>query len=88
MLHAVEVFASFFVPFYFFKAGLHLERSDLAWTTFAVGAGLLVVAVPLRVVTTALLRRMALREQWRDAVRVSTHSSHTGVHARDRGDPA
>lgn len=72
MLHAVEVFASFFVPFYFFKAGLHLERSDLTWTTFAVGAGLLVVAVPLRVVTTALLRRMALREQWRDAVRVST----------------
>jgi Kef-type K+ transport system membrane component KefB len=28
MLHSVEVFASFFIPFYFFQAGLQLNRSD------------------------------------------------------------
>ncbi len=72
MLHAVEVFASFFVPFYFFKAGLHIEQRDLTWEALAGGLILLIAAVPLRILTVALLRRMALREQWRDALRVST----------------
>ncbi|MBL8981877.1 MAG: cation:proton antiporter [Gemmatimonadetes bacterium] len=72
MLHAVEVFASFFVPFYFFKAGLHLEQRDLTWLSLGAGVTLLLVAVPLRVATVAVLRRTALREQWREALRVST----------------
>lgn len=72
MLHAVEVFASFFVPFYFFQAGLHIQRQDLAWSSVATGIALLCAAVPLRILTVAILRRTALRENWREALRVST----------------
>lgn len=71
-LHAVEVFASFFVPFYFFKAGAQLQASDLTPGALALGVGLLAVAVPLRVLTVAWHRRIALAERWRDALRIST----------------
>ncbi len=72
MLHAVEVFASFFVPFYFFKAGLQLQPTDLTWLTFGAGVALLAAAVPARVASVAILRRTALGEGWRDALRIST----------------
>lgn len=63
MLHAVEMFATFFVPFYFFSAGLELRREDLRWQALGYGGLFLVVAVPLRLVTVALHRRAALGER-------------------------
>ena len=39
MLHAVEVFASFFVPFYFFSAGLHVRHEDFAGEALRRQAG-------------------------------------------------
>ncbi len=72
MLHAVEVFASFFVPFYFFKAGLHLEQRDLSWEALLAGLILLSIAVPLRILTVVAHRRLALGENVDEAMRVST----------------
>ena len=71
MLHAVEVFASFFVPFYFFHAGTTLRRYDLSFGSLAVGAAFVVVAVPLRVATVTLLRRQALGESFRASMRIA-----------------
>ncbi len=62
MLHAVEVFASFFVPFYFFNAGLHLQRSDFVLPAVIVGAVLLAVMTPLRIFWVAALLRLAVKE--------------------------
>jgi len=72
MLHAVEVFASFFVPFYFFKAGAHLHADDLTRQTFVAGVALLAVALPVRILSVVAHRRVALGEGWRAAFRVST----------------
>jgi len=72
MLHAVEVFASFFVPFYFFKAGAHLHADDLTRQTFLAGVALLAVALPVRILSVVAHRRVALGEGWRAAFRVST----------------
>jgi len=47
MLHAVESFASIFVPFYFFHAGLILHRSDLTLEALGFGLALFAVAVPI-----------------------------------------
>jgi Kef-type K+ transport system membrane component KefB len=71
MLHAVETFASFFAPFYFFVAGSGLRRDDFSVTS--VGIGLLLVAImgPLRVASVAGQRRLALRESWRESLRVA-----------------
>lgn len=70
VLGAVELFASFFIPFYFFKAGLHLNRADFTWRSLGIGLGLVVVAVPLRVLVVAAHRRASLGELPRDGLRV------------------
>lgn len=70
LLIGIELFASFFIPFYFFKAGLHLERAYFAWRAVLLGLSFVAVVVPLRVAMVAGFRRLALREPWRDGARV------------------
>lgn len=62
LVHAVELFASFFVPFYFFNAGLELQRQDFSLEALVYGLGFLAVAIPLRIGVVMLHRRVALRE--------------------------
>ncbi|HRC88217.1 MAG TPA: cation:proton antiporter, partial [Thermoanaerobaculia bacterium] len=62
MVHAVELFASFFVPFYFFHAGLELEREDFTLASALLGLAFVAVVVPLRVALVALHRRFSLGE--------------------------
>jgi Kef-type K+ transport system membrane component KefB len=66
----IELFASFFIPFYFFKAGLHLQEEYFAWQAVLLGFGFVLVVVPLRVAIVAGFRRLVLGEPWRDGVRV------------------
>lgn len=70
MLHAVEVFASVFVPFYFFSAGLELRAADFSTAALLVAAGFLAAAIPVRVVLVALHRRVVLGESMRRGGRV------------------
>ena len=62
MIHAVEMFSSFFVPFYFFNAGVQLRRDVLDIRSLAYGAGFLAAMVPLRLVAVIVHRRLALKE--------------------------
>jgi Kef-type K+ transport system membrane component KefB len=66
----IELFASFFIPFYFFKAGLHLQREYFAWQAILLGIGFVLVVVPLRVAIVAAFRRLVLGEPWSDGIRV------------------
>jgi Kef-type K+ transport system membrane component KefB len=70
-LHAVEVFASFFVPFYFFNAGLSISREALTWEALAIGLAFGIVSVPVRVGLVLLQRRVRLSEAWSQAMRVA-----------------
>lgn len=70
MLHAVEVFASFFVPFYFFNAGLHLRRDDFGSDALLMGGAFLITAIPLRIALVAVHRRVALKEAFPKGVRI------------------
>jgi len=62
MLLAVEAFASVFIPFYFFKAGQHIELETLGGP--AIGAGLVITLafLTLRLSEVALHRRIVLKE--------------------------
>ncbi len=62
MLHAVEVFASVFVPFYFFSAGLGLRTTDFSLSALELGAALIAITVPVRLLLVAVHRRLALGE--------------------------
>ncbi|MBK7141778.1 MAG: cation:proton antiporter [bacterium] len=70
-MHALELFASFFIPFYFFSAGLHLERSDFSPLALLVGGGFILIMVPLRLLPVALHRRMVLKEPLKVGMRIS-----------------
>jgi Kef-type K+ transport system membrane component KefB len=70
-LHAVEVFASFFVPFYFFSAGLEINREALSRSALLLGLGLAAVSIPLRVALVIAQRRLRLAEPWRQGSRVA-----------------
>ncbi len=70
MLHAVDVFASFFIPFYFFGAGLHLHTDAFTWQSAALGTGLFVVMVPVRIASVALHRRISIGEPLTNGWRV------------------
>jgi Kef-type K+ transport system membrane component KefB len=48
-LHAVRLFASFFVPFYFFHEGLHVPAGALVLKALVYGFAMAVVAIPIRI---------------------------------------
>lgn len=70
LLAGVELFASFFIPFYFFDAGVSLERDSFTFYSVSLGIGLVVVLVPLKVFTVSLHRRLVLGEEWHEGRRV------------------
>jgi Kef-type K+ transport system membrane component KefB len=70
MLHAVELFASFFVPFYFFHAGLALQPEDFSLGALALGISFLCLVVPFRLGLVALHRLLALAEPPEKGVRI------------------
>lgn len=72
LIIGVELFASFFIPFYFFKSGLHLEAQHFSLRSAGIAAGLLAVVVPLRVFRVAAHRRWILGERWSVGVRIGT----------------
>ncbi|MEI2718592.1 MAG: cation:proton antiporter [Gemmatimonadales bacterium] len=71
MLHAVEVFASFFAPFYFFVAGAGMRAENFTGTAILTGVLLAVVALPLRIGAVMLHRQVTLRETPRQSIRVA-----------------
>ena len=56
-LHALRLFATFFVPFYFFHAGTGISREALSWQALGLGIAITLVVVPLRIGIVWLQRR-------------------------------
>src|SRR3546814_9411836 len=48
-IHALRLFATFFVPFYFFHAGPLVSRDALSWEALGLGLVLTAVVLPLRI---------------------------------------
>jgi len=71
MLRAVEGLASLLVPFYFFHAGIELQREDFSVDALLAGLAMVACAVPVRLVAVALHRRLALREPVGQALKVA-----------------
>lgn len=55
-LHAVQLFASFFVPFYFFHGGLEVPMGALQFESLFIGLGITAILLPIRVGSVALQR--------------------------------
>lgn len=70
-LHALRLFATFFVPIYFFAAGTHVPREALSLQALGLGVVLTVVVLPLRIGVLWLQRRVMFRERHASSLRVS-----------------
>ena len=56
LVRSLELFASFFIPFYFFKAGLHLSLEYFSLKSVGLGLLFFAVIVPIRVLSVTLHR--------------------------------
>jgi Kef-type K+ transport system membrane component KefB len=79
MLGAVELFASFFVPFYFFHAGLGLRSGDFSPNALMLGGLFFAIMIPLRVYLVAVHRRHSLGETLRSGARIGISIAPTLV---------
>jgi Kef-type K+ transport system membrane component KefB len=70
LMRAVELFASFFIPFYFLEAGLTLTRENFSPAAIELAGIFIVCALPAQLVIVALHRRIALKEPMRAGFRV------------------
>lgn len=70
-LHAVSLFASFFVPFYFFKAGTSIPVQAFSLASLGLGVALTAGIVPIRFIFTWLQRKLFFRDSNRSSTRVS-----------------
>ncbi len=71
-LHAIQMFASFFVPFYFFYKGMGVPGGALTLDSFLLGAAITLVALPMRIGLVWLQRRFIKGETARGSLRVAT----------------
>jgi len=78
-IHALRLFATFFVPFYFFHAGTLISRDALSVDALLIGLGITAVVLPLRVAMTWLQRRFVFRDNAASAIRVSVALAPTLV---------
>ena len=76
-IHALKLFAGFFVPFYFFHAGQGIPPAAISWDALGIGLALTAVFVPVRVGAIVLHRVVHLKEGWLDAIRVAMPLSPT-----------
>jgi Kef-type K+ transport system membrane component KefB len=70
-LQAVKLFASFFVPFYFFYSGINVPGGALRWPSLWLGLALTAAVMPFRVGIVWAQRRFLVHEDARSSLRVA-----------------
>ena len=70
-LHAVKLFASFFVPFYFFYRGMNVPGGALTVEALKLGLWLTAAVLPLRIVGVWSQRRFIKHESARSSLNVA-----------------
>jgi Kef-type K+ transport system membrane component KefB len=71
-LRAIQMFASFFVPFYFFYKGMSVPSGALTLQALQLGVIISAVALPLRIGSLWLQRRFIKGESAHGSLRVAT----------------
>lgn len=76
---ALKLFCTFFVPFYFYRAGNRLSLDAFSAQALAGGAALALFAVPLRLLPIYIQRRMYFRENFKQSMSVGLSITPTLV---------
>jgi Kef-type K+ transport system membrane component KefB len=76
-LHAVRLFASFFVPFYFFHSGMEVPEGALQLGSLWLGIGITIILLPIRVGTVTLQRYLFHKDSLRSSFNIGVSLSPT-----------
>jgi Kef-type K+ transport system membrane component KefB len=68
--NSLGLFLMFFVPFYFFKTGLGLDKQDLGLWPLVYGLIFAITLVPIRVFSIAIHRHLSLGEEYANALQI------------------
>jgi len=71
MLYSVSFFFSFFVPFYFYKAGLTFTVDMFSWEGLGLGFVFLLLILPLRFFSVFSSIWFYMRESWKDRLPIA-----------------
>jgi len=69
-MQAIELFASFFIPFYFLKAGLSLSAEHFVTEALILGAVFLLTVGPFRIALVAAYQRLSGEQSFRHGWRL------------------
>lgn len=70
-LHAVQLFASFFVPFYFFHGGMSVPSGALQWESLWIGLAITAALLPFRIGSVAVQRMYVNKDTTRSSFDVA-----------------
>jgi Kef-type K+ transport system membrane component KefB len=70
-LHAVRLFASFFIPFYFFQSGLEVPTGALVLKAVLYGIALVLIVTPVRIAKNWAQARFVSKRSMRGGFRVA-----------------
>ncbi|MEZ4872053.1 MAG: cation:proton antiporter [Bdellovibrionales bacterium] len=71
VLYSVSFFFSFFVPFYFYRAGLTFPTEILSWEGFGVGVVFLLIFLPIRLAEVMSTIWLFIRGNLEDSLTIS-----------------
>ncbi|MBY0518430.1 MAG: cation:proton antiporter, partial [Bacteriovoracaceae bacterium] len=69
--HATKFFSGFFMPFYFFYAGMKLDSSIFTLQSLWMGLALVVAILPIRLASVVIHRKWSLKEKIMDGLPIS-----------------
>ncbi len=79
LMQSVGLFSSFFIPFYFFKSGLHLRSEYFTWSSIKVAIIAFVFVTPIKIGSVAIYRRYRLLNSWGTGLRIGSAMTPTLV---------
>ncbi len=72
ILKNLNMFFAFFIPFYFFKAGLSFTKEIFSIQGLIIGISFLIIFIPIRILVVHSSLKFFLKDFWKDRVEIST----------------
>jgi Kef-type K+ transport system membrane component KefB len=71
VLQSLRSFSSFFIPFYFFNAGIKMPSQIITLDALNIALLILAITLPIKILSVVIQRRFSFIENWRDSFAIA-----------------
>jgi Kef-type K+ transport system membrane component KefB len=71
VLQSLRSFSSFFIPFYFFNAGIKMPSQIFTMDALKISLVILAITFPIKIISVVIQRRFSFTENWRDSFAIA-----------------